>query len=115
MNDVRRITRIQASMPKKPLSYPKIRNHQRKKKLIFHQVNAMDGNGAHKIAENENTANGDDIHRVTVYCRVSTDDPDQTQSAALQKRQYCDLIRSNPKWRYMDTSHQDLAGGIIYE
>ena len=41
--------------------------------------------------------------RVAAYCRVSTDDIDQVISIELQKNNYRDMIRANPKWKYAGT------------
>lgn len=43
------------------------------------------------------------ILRVAAYCRVSTDDIDQVISIELQKKNYTEMIRSNPKWKYVGT------------
>ena len=44
-----------------------------------------------------------DIHkRVAAYCRVSTDDPNQTSSYELQKNHYEDFINSRANWELAD-------------
>ncbi|MBP5330571.1 MAG: recombinase family protein, partial [Lachnospiraceae bacterium] len=44
-----------------------------------------------------------DIHkRVAAYCRVSTDDPNQTSSYELQKNHYEDFINSRANWELVD-------------
>lgn len=40
--------------------------------------------------------------RVAAYCRVSTDDPNQTTSYELQKNHYEDYIREQPGWELVD-------------
>lgn len=36
--------------------------------------------------------------RVAAYCRVSTEQEEQTSSIELQKRYYTQLISGNPNW-----------------
>ena len=40
--------------------------------------------------------------RVAAYCRVSTDDPNQTSSYELQKNHYEEFIREHPGWELVD-------------
>ena len=40
------------------------------------------------------------VLNVAAYCRVSTDDIEQTISIELQKRNYREMIHSNPKWKF---------------
>lgn len=40
--------------------------------------------------------------KVAAYCRVSTDDPNQTSSYELQKNYYTDLVTRNPNWSLVD-------------
>ena len=51
------------------------------------------------------TANKNEYKQINVaaYCRVSTDDIDQVISIELQKNNYRDMIKANPKWRYVGT------------
>ena len=55
------------------------------------------------------------ILRVAAYCRVSTDDIDQVISIELQKNNYRDMIRANPKWKYAGTYVDDGFSGTNTE
>ena len=45
--------------------------------------------------------------KVAAYCRVSTDDPNQTSSYELQKNYYTDLVTRNPNWSLVDIYADD--------
>lgn len=45
---------------------------------------------------------GEQMQRVAVYARVSTDDPRQTSSYELQKNHYEDIVRQHPNWILID-------------
>ena len=114
MNDVRQIAENRAAMPKKPPAGTSIQSdHQRQKKAIYQQVNAMNGSGIYKIAATEDPSKDDDtrILRTAAYCRVSTDDINQKLSIAMQVKHYGDMIRKNPKWKYMGTYVDDGYSG----
>ena len=76
------------------------------------EVNAQTGQIVRKIAATSGPAVNDDrILRVAAYCRVSTDDIDQVNSIELQKNKYRDMIKANPKWRYVSTYVDDGFSG----
>lgn len=75
----------------------------RAKQALREEVNAQTGQSVRKIAAASDEQNDDRILRVAAYCRVSTDDIDQVISIELQKNNYRDMIRANPKWRYVGT------------
>ena len=75
----------------------------RAKEALRAEVSTYTGENVRKIAAAQETAQDDRILRVAAYCRVSTDDIDQLLSIELQKNNYRDMIRANPKWRYVGT------------
>lgn len=79
------------------------------------EVSSYTGQNVHMIPAVG--ANGDDgrILRVAAYCRVSTDDIDQVISIELQKDNYRDKIRENPKWKYVGTYVDDGFSGTNTE
>ena len=84
----------------------------RAKQALREEVNAQNGQSVRKIAATSGPAVSDDrILRVAAYCRVSTDDIDQVISIELQKNNYRDMIKANPKWRYVGTYVDDGFSG----
>ena len=83
----------------------------RAKEARKQEVNALTGDGVHKIAAASASQQDDRILRVAAYCRVSTDDIDQALSIELQKANYRDMIRANPKWKYVGTYVDDGFSG----
>ena len=84
----------------------------RAKQALRDEVNAQTGQSVRKIAATSGQALNDDrILRVAAYCRVSTDDIDQVISIELQKNNYRDMIKANPKWRYVGTYVDDGFSG----
>ena len=84
----------------------------RAKQALRDEVNAQSGQSVRKIAATSGPAVSDDrILRVAAYCRVSTDDIDQVISIELQKNNYRDMIKANPKWRYVGTYVDDGFSG----
>ncbi len=81
------------------------------KEALRAEVSTYIGENVRKIAAATETAQDDRILRVAAYCRVSTDDIDQLLSIELQKNNYRDMIRGNPKWRYVDTYVDDGFSG----
>ena len=75
----------------------------RAKEALRAEVSTYTGENVRKIAAAQEIAQDDRILRVAAYCRVSTDDIDQLLSIELQKNNYRDMIRANPKWRYVGT------------
>ena len=82
------------------------------KQALRDEVNAQTGQNVRKIAA---TAGQMVIEertlRVAAYCRVSTDEIEQLISIELQKNNYRDLIKANPKWRYAGTYVDDGFSG----
>ena len=66
-----------------------------------------------KIAAASGEKDDGRILRVAAYCRVSTDDIDQVISIELQKNNYRDMIRANPKWKYAGTYVEMLTTSLI--
>ena len=82
------------------------------KQALRDEVNAQNGQSVRKIAATSGPSVSDDrILRVAAYCRVSTDDIDQVISIELQKNNYRDMIKANPKWRYVGTYVDDGSSG----
>ena len=69
----------------------------RAKEALREEVNTYTGENVRKIAATAAAAQEDRILRVAAYCRVSTDDIDQLLSIELQKNNYRDMIKANPK------------------
>lgn len=67
------------------------------------EVNSYTGQNVHMIKAVSSSADDSKILRVAAYCRVSTDDIDQVISIELQKENYTQMIRANPKWKYVGT------------
>ena len=88
----------------------------RAKQALREEVNAQTGQSVHKIAAETNSGAFEErILRVAAYCRVSTDDIDQVISIELQKNNYRDMIRANPKWKYVGTYVDDGFSGTNTE
>ena len=83
----------------------------RAKAALRAEVSTFTGENVRKIAASDQAAQEDRILRVAAYCRVSTDDIDQLLSIELQKNNYRDMIRANPKWRYVGTYVDDGFSG----
>ena len=51
------------------------------------------------------------LKRVAAYCRVSTENEEQTSSFELQKNYFTDLIRNQPEWELVDIySDEGISG-----
>lgn len=87
----------------------------RAKQALREEVNAQTGQSVRKIAADSGGRNDGRILRVAAYCRVSTDDIDQVISIELQKNNYRDMIRANPKWKYAGTYVDDGFSGTNTE
>lgn len=59
---------------------------QRAKIALRDELDAFDGTGVHKIAANADRQQEERILNVAAYCRVSTDDIEQTISIEMQKK-----------------------------
>lgn len=54
------------------------------------------------------------VLRVAAYCRVSTDDEDQLNSYRTQKAYYTELIKKNPKWRFVGIyADEGITGTMV--
>ena len=73
---------------------------QRARTALRDELDTFDGTGVHKIAANADRQQEERILNVAAYCRVSTDDIEQTISIEMQKKNYREMIRSNPKWKF---------------
>lgn len=87
----------------------------RAKQALREEVNAQTGQSVRKIAASGSDQNDERILRVAAYCRVSTDDIDQVISIELQKNNYRDMIRANPRWKYVGTYVDDGFSGTNTE
>ena len=87
----------------------------RAKEALREEVNTYTGENVRKIAATAAVAEEERILRVAAYCRVSTDDIDQLVSIEMQKNAYRDMIRANPKWRYVGTYVDDGFSGTNAE
>ncbi|MCR4884282.1 MAG: recombinase family protein [Clostridiales bacterium] len=81
------------------------------KEALREEVNTYTGENVRKIAATTAAVQDDRILRVAAYCRVSTDDIDQLLSIELQKNNYRDMIKANPKWKYVGTYVDDGFSG----
>lgn len=117
MQDLRKIAEDRAAKPKgKPVGASFETEHQRAKKALVKQIEALDGNNIRLIAANTDEVGGEQkILRVAAYCRVSTDDIDQAISIALQIKEYKQKIKSNPNWKYVGTYVDDGFSGTNTE
>lgn len=88
-----------------------VSERSRAKEALRVEVNTYTGENVRKIAATTAQAEEDRILRVAAYCRVSTDDIDQLLSIELQKNNYRDMIRANPKWKYVGTYVDDGFSG----
>ncbi len=73
---------------------------QRAKSALRSEIESYDGTGVHKIEADAEKQREERILNVAAYCRVSTDDIEQTISIEMQKKNYREKIRANPKWKY---------------
>lgn len=71
---------------------------QQAKEALREEISTFNGAGVKKIASAAESRAGDDNRRlgVVAYCRVSTDDLDQTISIELQKDEYKRKIKAIP-------------------
>ena len=83
----------------------------RAKEALRAEVSTYTGENVHKIPQTQQIAQDDRILRVAAYCRVSTEDADQLWSIELQKKNYREMIKANPKWRYVGTYVDDGFSG----
>ena len=90
---------------------------QQAKEALREEISTFNGAGVKKIASAAESRAGDDNRRLRVvaYCRVSTDDLDQTISIELQKDEYKRKIKANPQWIYGGTYADDGFSGTNTE
>ena len=107
----RRAEEAQANPAERPPGSGFMTERARAKEALRAEVSTYTGENVRKIAAAQESARDDRILRVAAYCRVSTDDIDQLLSIELQKNNYRDMIRANPKWRYVGTYVDDGFSG----
>lgn len=88
---------------------------KRANQALRNELSSFRGEGVFKIPAAQESSSDDRILRVAAYCRVSTDDIEQALSIEMQKDNYRDMIRSNPKWRYVGTYVDDGFSGTNTE
>ena len=117
MQDLKKIAAERAARPKEnPVGTSFVTEHQRAKKALVKQIEALDGSNIRLIAANTDEEGGEKkILRVAAYCRVSTDDLDQAISIALQIKEYKNKIKANPNWKYVGTYVDDGFSGTNTE
>ena len=116
MNDVRKIAEERAAKPKgDPVDRSFETERQRAKKALVKQIDALDGSNIQMIAAKTESSDENKVLRVAAYCRVSTDDIDQTVSIELQKKEYSRMIKANPNWKYVGTYVDDGFSGTNTE
>lgn len=117
MQDLQKIAAERAARPKeRPVGASFETEHQRAKKALVKQIEALDGRNIHLIAANTEDSGGEPkVLRVAAYCRVSTDDIDQAISIALQIKEYKQKIKANPNWKYVGTYVDDGFSGTNTE
>lgn len=104
-----------ATQPDKPPSTGFESERERAKQALRNDLNASTGQNVQKFAATVEAEPADRILRVAAYCRVSTDDIDQVISIELQKNNYRDMIKANPKWKYAGTYVDDGFSGTNTE
>ena len=117
VQDLMKIAAARAAKPKeRPVGASFETEHQRAKKALVKQIEALDGSNIRLIAANsEDTGGEPKVLRVAAYCRVSTDDIDQAISIALQIKEYRQKIKANPNWKYVGTYVDDGFSGTNTE
>ena len=77
-------------------------NEERKRK-IRERYKGVDRDALELIPAREIVSFNEDtsFKRVAAYCRVSTDDPNQTSSYELQKNHYEEYIKEHPGWEFV--------------
>jgi len=117
VQDLKKIAAERAARPKEnPVGTSFVTEHQRAKKALVKQIEALDGSNIRLIAANTDEEGGEKkILRVAAYCRVSTDDLDQAISIALQIKEYKNKIKANPNWKYVGTYVDDGFSGTNTE
>ncbi len=88
---------------------------KRANQALRNEMSTFRGEGVYKIPAASEAAPDERILRVAAYCRVSTDDIEQALSIEMQKDNYREMIRSNPKWKYVGTYVDDGFSGTNTE
>lgn len=86
---------------------------QRAKNALKDELGTYDGTGVHKITASAEQRQEERVLNVAAYCRVSTDDIEQTVSIEMQKRNYRDTIRNHPGWRFAGLYVEMLTPSMI--
>lgn len=117
MRDLQKIAAERAARQKdKPIGTSFETEHQRAKKALIKQIEALDGSNIQLIAANTEGEDGSPkVLRVASYCRVSTDDVDQAISITQQIRESKRKIKANPNWKYVGTYVDDGFSGTNTE
>ena len=55
----------------------------------------------------------ENVKRVAVYARVSTDDPRQTSSYELQKNHYEDVVSRRPNWQLVNIYAESYCFSLV--
>ncbi len=99
MNDVTKAAAERAAHPSStPAGSSFESDRKRAKAALTMQIDSLDSSQIRKIAAVSEQDSTPRKLRVAAYCRVSTDDLDQTISIHLQKKEYKRKIRANPDW-----------------
>lgn len=82
----------------------RIDNISEKKRKIRERYKGVDPESLDVIPAlpQEDFYKSENVKRVAVYARVSTDDPRQTSSYELQKNHYEDVVSSRPNWQLVN-------------
>jgi DNA invertase Pin-like site-specific DNA recombinase len=99
LNDVTKAAAERAAHPSStPAGSSFESDRKRAKAALTMQIDSLDSSQIRKIAAVSEQDSTPRKLRVAAYCRVSTDDLDQTISIHLQKKEYKRKIRANPDW-----------------
>ena len=116
MNDIKTIATERANRKKEaPVGRCIETEHQRAKRALVSQIDALDGRNIQLIAAAQEDEKNEGLLRVAAYCRVSTDDIDQAISIALQVKESKRKIKENPNWKYVGTYVDDGFSGTNTE
>ena len=91
-------------------------NEERKRK-IRERYKGVDRDALELIPAREIVSFNEDtsFKRVAAYCRVSTDDPNQTSSYELQKNHYEEYIKEHPGWELVGIYADEGISGTSLE
>ena len=112
MKDLKNIALEKASTGRsQPVGSSFESQHKREKEALVRQIDSLDGSRIQKIEANSGNGRGQKILRVAAYCRVSTDDIDQAISITMQRKNYSEMIKANPAWKYVGSYVDDGFSG----